>query len=82
MASNQSTQSRRSAHSDLSQSILASQLPDALLKVQTVSAVTGLSASTIHRKVAASSFPKPIRLGARCTRWKSREVAEWVRAQG
>ena len=57
-------------------------LPDALLKVQTVAAVTGLSASSIFRKTAAGEFPEPVRLGARCTRWKSASVRAWIAAQG
>ena len=26
----------------------------------------------------AGSFPAPIRLGERCTRWSLREVSQWV----
>lgn len=51
--------------------------------VQTVAAVTGLSASTIFRKLAADppQFCAPIRLGKRCTRWKSACVRAWLAAQ-
>ena len=63
------------------QPIEAAALPDALLKVRTVSAVTGLSASSIYRKIAAGKFPEPVRLGARCTRWKSCSVTAWLAAQ-
>ena len=64
------------------QPLLAAQLADALLKIQTVCAVTGLSASSVNRKVADGSFPAPIKLGRRCTRWKSGHVTCWIRAQG
>ena len=64
------------------QPIEALNLPDALLKVQTVGAVAGLSTSSIFRKVAAGEFPEPIRLGKRCTRWKSGAVRAWLAAQG
>lgn len=60
----------------------AAQNADALLKIQTVSAVTGLSASTIYRKTAAHEFPVPIKLGLRCTRWKAGAVTAWLVAQG
>lgn len=64
-----------------SQPLDAAALPDALLKVQTVAAVTGLSASSIFRKLAARQFPEPVRLGARCTRWKSADLRAWMAAQ-
>lgn len=63
------------------QPIEAATLSDALLKVQTVTAITGLSASTIFRKTAAGQFPEPIRLGTRCTRWNSGRVRAWLAAQ-
>ena len=59
----------------------AASLPDALLKVATVSAVVALSASSIFRKTAAGEFPAPVRLGARCTRWRSADVRDWMAAQ-
>jgi prophage regulatory protein len=64
------------------QPLQAAQIPDALLKQPTVSAVTGLSASTINRKVAAGEFPQPIKLGKRCTRWRAGAVTAWLAAQG
>ena len=65
----------------IQQPIEAASLPDSLLKIQTVSTVTGLSASSIFRKLAAGEFPLPVRLGARCTRWKSASVRAWMAAQ-
>jgi prophage regulatory protein len=64
-----------------SQSIEALSVPDALLRVRTVSTVTGISPATIYRKVATGDFPQPVRLGARCTRWKSSSVLGWLAAQ-
>ena len=65
------------------QPLEAATLPDALLKIQTVAAITGLSPSTIFRKLAADppQFPVPVRLGTRCTRWKSASVRAWLSAQ-
>lgn len=60
------------------QPIAAASQPGALLRVETVEAVTGLSSTTIYRKVQRGEFPEPVRLGARCTRWKSDAVAAWV----
>ncbi len=60
----------------------AVQLSDALLRMQTVAQATGLSTATIYRKLAAGEFPEPVRLGARCTRWKAADVRAWIQAQG
>jgi prophage regulatory protein len=76
-----SAQSSRHRGTVLRQPIEAVTLPDALLKVQTISAVTGMSSATIYRKVAAGGFPAPVRLGTRCTRWKSGDVQTWLAAQ-
>jgi prophage regulatory protein len=57
------------------------QIADALLKVQTVSAVTGISVPTIYRKMAAGQFPAAVRLGSKCTRWRAGDVMDWLRAQ-
>lgn len=58
------------------------QVPDALLKIQTVVAVTGLSESTIRRRVASGAFPAPVRDGKHCTRWVAGKVQDWLRERG
>lgn len=63
------------------QPLSALDVPDALLKLATVCALTGLSAATIYRKVAAGDFPKPVRMGPRCTRWKSDGIKGWLTQQ-
>ena len=68
-------------HATPPQPIEAASHPNALLKIQTVSAVTGLSAATIYRKLAEDKFPCPVRLGSRCTRWKAGDLAAWLAAQ-
>ena len=40
------------------------------------------SAPTLWRKVAAGTFPKPIKLSERVTCWKVSEVRAWMNAQG
>ena len=69
-------------HNHLPQTIQARHIPEALLKIQTVMAVTGLSESTIRRKVADGKFPHPIKDGTRCTRWVAGQVSNWLRAKG
>lgn len=63
------------------QPIEAGTLPDALLKLATVEAMTGLSRPSIYRRLALGLFPQPVRLGRRCTRWPANSVREWIREQ-
>jgi prophage regulatory protein len=73
------TPKRRRAKPD--QPLHALQLTEALLRIRTVVSVTGLSKSTIYAKVKAGEFVEPVRLGARCTRWKASDVQAWLAAQ-
>ena len=57
-------------------------IPEALLKLRTVTAVTGLSRATIYRRMADGAFCKPVKLGTRCTRWRAADVRAWLMAQG
>jgi prophage regulatory protein len=64
-----------------SQPLQAAGIPDALLRISTVQAITGLSRSTIYAKVARREFPPPLRLGARCTRFRAGAITAWLAAQ-
>ncbi len=64
------------------QTIQALHIPEALLKIQTVTAVTGRSESTIRRMVAEGKFPAPVKDGKRCTRWVAGQVSNWLKAKG
>ncbi len=63
------------------QPLHASQLADALLRLSTVEAITGLSRSTIYAKLARREFPEPVRIGARCTRFRAGDITAWLGAQ-
>ncbi|KWT64459.1 MULTISPECIES: AlpA family phage regulatory protein [unclassified Variovorax] len=73
--------SRRYNRRAPAQTLQALHIPDALLKIQTVTGVTGLSESTIRRKVSEGKFPSPIKDGTRCTRWRAGDVTTWLRAK-
>lgn len=64
------------------QPLHAAQVADALLRLSTVEAITGLGRSWIYAKVAANQFPQPVRLGARCTRFRAGDIQAWLVAQG
>lgn len=79
---NKVTRSPRRVRTKIPQPLHALQIADALLKIQTVTAVTGMSASSVRRAVAANTFPAPIKRGTRCTRWQASAVTSWLRKQG
>jgi len=81
MHANTTSSNSPRTHRGEAQPLHVAQLAGALLKIQTVRAVTGMSDSTIFRKTAAGQFPEPIRMGARCTRWRSEDVQAWIAAQ-
>ena len=65
------------------QPLSAAALPDALLNLRTAGAVGGVSTATIYRRAATDpTFPKLIRLGARCTRIRAGDLTAWLAAQG
>ena len=53
--------------------------PARILRFHQVQARTGLSRSTIYRRLAGGSFPKPLSLGARAVGWIEVVVDEWIR---
>jgi len=55
-------------------------IPEAHLKLRTVVELTGLSESTIRRRVATGDFPQPVRHGKRCTRWIAGDLSAWLRS--
>jgi prophage regulatory protein len=59
----------------------ALQLPDALLQIQVVVRATGLSVTTIYRKVAAGELAI-VKMGKRCTRFRAADVRAFIHAQG
>lgn len=63
------------------QPLHAAQIDDALLKLQTVQALTGLGKTSIYERIKAGEF-KPIKLGARATRFRASDVQAWLQAQG
>ena len=56
-------------------------MANAVLRLPTVKARTGLSRSTIYQRVSAGTFPRPVNLGARAVGWLESEVDSWLAAQ-
>ena len=49
-----------------------------LLTLREVTEVTAVSRSVIYALMAASKFPKPIRVGNRAVRWVEQEVFDYI----
>jgi len=64
----------------LSQPLDVLEVDDALLKQQTVSNICGMSRSTLYTKMSEvpPTFPQPIRLGKRCTRWRAGDIKAYL----
>ena len=58
---------------------VVSDAPDRILRLNTVLDRTGLSRSTLYRKMQAGTFPKQVKIAARCAGWRESAVAEWLR---
>jgi len=52
---------------------------DRILRLNSVLDRTGLSPSTLYRKIQAGTFPRQIRIAARCAGWRESAVAAWLR---
>lgn len=53
--------------------------PERILRLNAVLDRTGLSRATLYRKVEAGTFPRQLRIAARCTGWRESEINEWLR---
>ncbi|MDB4077438.1 AlpA family transcriptional regulator [Porticoccaceae bacterium] len=52
---------------------------DKILRLGDVTAMTGLSRSTIYVEMAKGKFPKQVKLtGARSVGWHERAIVQWI----
>ncbi|HEV7661580.1 MAG TPA: AlpA family transcriptional regulator [Allosphingosinicella sp.] len=52
--------------------------PDRILRLPAVLDRTGLSRSTLYRKIQAGTFPKQVPISTRCAGWRESSVCEWM----
>lgn len=53
--------------------------PDRILRIKTVLERTGLSRSTLYRRIQAGRFPAQVRIAERCTGWRESAINGWLR---
>lgn len=52
--------------------------PDRIVRLKTVLARTGLSRSTIYRKIAEGTFPPQLKISANGAGWHESDIDRWV----
>ncbi len=51
---------------------------NSVLRMPQVMVVTGLSRTSIWRRLKEGDFPRPIRLGPNAVGWKLRDIELWI----
>ena len=52
--------------------------PEKIIRLKTVLARTGLSRSTMYRKIADGTFPPQVRISVHGTGWHESELNRWI----
>jgi len=52
--------------------------PDRILRIRTVLNRTGLSRSTLYRKISDGSFPHQVKIGERSAGWRESAINQWI----
>ncbi|HYU45523.1 MAG TPA: AlpA family phage regulatory protein [Terriglobales bacterium] len=58
--------------------LLAASLREMLLRIDTVSTITGLSVPTVYRLMSQGNFPRPLKITGHARAWKLSEVMDWI----
>jgi len=58
---------------------MTAEAPERILRLNSVLDRTGLSRSTLYRKIQDGTFPRQIRIAARCAGWRESAIAAWLR---
>jgi prophage regulatory protein len=56
--------------------------PDRIVRLKTVLARTGLSRSTIYRKITEGTFPAQLKISSNGTGWHESEINRWIADPG
>jgi prophage regulatory protein len=53
-------------------------IPDRVVRIKTVLDRTGISRSTLYRKIQEGSFPRQAKLGIHGAGWSEAAINEWI----
>ena len=51
---------------------------DRFMRVEEVLYVTGMSCSTLYRKIGRGTFPRQVNLGVNMVAWRESQIADWM----
>ena len=57
---------------------MTTETQERIIRIKTVLERTGLSRSTLYRKMQDGSFPKSVRISLRCAGWREAAVNTWL----
>jgi prophage regulatory protein len=57
---------------------MSDEKPERILRISAVLERTGLSRSTLYRRIENGTFPRQIKIAERCTGWRESAVDEWL----
>jgi len=52
---------------------------DRIVRIKTVLERTGLTRSTLYRKIQNGTFPKQVSISVRCAGWRESAINEWLK---
>ena len=52
--------------------------PDRILRIRTVLNRTGLSRSTLYRKISDGTFPRQVKIGEHSAGWRESAINQWI----
>ncbi|MCZ6624948.1 MAG: AlpA family transcriptional regulator [Deltaproteobacteria bacterium] len=52
-----------------------------ILRLPAVKATTGLSRSTLYKRIGEGAFPKAVNLGGRTVGWIEEEIQAWIQGK-
>lgn len=52
--------------------------PDRIIRLKTVLARTGLSRSTVYRKIAEGTFPPRLKISVNGAGWRETDIDRWI----
>lgn len=55
------------------------EIPDRIIRIKTVLERTGLSRSTLYRRIHEGRFPRQVAISTRCAGWRESAVNEWLK---
>jgi len=59
--------------------IMAAEISSRILRLKAVLERTGLSRSTMYRKIKHGTFPAQVQISERCIGWRESDLEQWLR---